>query len=66
MEARKGPIGGSTKMLKSAEVAERLGMSLKTFHNTWKQLGIPCYQRGHWLRFMERDVQFWLEQHRVS
>ena len=64
MKTRQRALGGSTKMLTSAEVAERLGMPLSTFQKRWRGLGIPYYKRDRWLRFMERDVEFWIEQQR--
>lgn len=55
-----GALGGSNKVLTSAEVAELLGMSLSNFQHRWRELGIPHVKRGHLLRFLQRDVEHWV------
>ena len=66
MEQRTRALGGSTRLLTSAEAAERLNMSLSTFQKRWRSLGIPYHRHGRWLRFMERDLDHWLEQQQVA
>ncbi len=60
MERPTGALGGSNKLLTSADVASLLGMSLSNFQKRWRQLGIPYVKRGHLLRFLLRDVEHWI------
>jgi hypothetical protein len=63
MEPRKGPLGGSTKMINSRQAADILGIALSTFQKRWRSFGIPHHMIGGTaLRFMERDVQFYRDQ----
>lgn len=59
----------SGRVLKTREVAERLGLHLKTVEALARGRKIPCYRisdgpRGHF-RFREDQVDAWLERRRV-
>jgi excisionase family DNA binding protein len=54
-------IGGSNKLVSTAELAAYLNVPLKTIQSNWKRWGLPGFRVGKHVRFRERDVHAWLE-----
>ena len=57
-------LGG--RVISAAQAAEILGMSRKTFYNSYKAMGIPVVRRGRSVRFRERAIFTWIERHEVK
>jgi excisionase family DNA binding protein len=50
------------RMLNSAEIAEKLGLSVSTIRK-WVHFGfIPHVKLGRAVRFKEKDVEAWIEE----
>lgn len=53
------------RLLTAREVAEWLGLSPETVLRKWRAGEIPGYRLGsNVLRFKERELEAWLEEHR--
>lgn len=59
-------LGGSNRMISLRDTAERLGVTPDSFYKTWRRWGIPAYRIGKAIKFRERDIEHWLEQHRID
>ena len=59
---RKGPLGGSNRLLSSRDVAAILAIPERTVRDRWKEWGLPAYRIGKHLRWKERDVYAWIER----
>ena len=57
--------GGSNRMLSAAELADMLGVSADTVYRQWKSWGLTAFRVGGSLRFRERHVEAWLEEHQA-
>ena len=55
-------IGGSNKMIGTAEVAELLGYRQDTIQKTWREMNLPGIKVGKYIRFRVRDIETWLDQ----
>lgn len=55
-------IGGSNRLIGTAEAAEYIGYKRKTVQSEWKSMGLPAIKTGHQLRFRLRDLEAWVEQ----
>jgi excisionase family DNA binding protein len=49
------------ELLTTAEVAAWLRIDLRTVYRL-KAQGMPCYQKGHILRFKRGDIESWMQQ----
>ncbi len=56
-------LGGSNRLLTSAEVGELLGLPERTIRAQWKQWGLRAYRVGRAIRWRERDVHAWIDAH---
>ncbi|MFF9560713.1 helix-turn-helix domain-containing protein [Streptomyces albus] len=55
--------GGSNQLLTSKEVADWLRVSETTVRNKYRSWGLKPQKVGRLLRFRERDVVTYLDQH---
>ncbi|MDF2261166.1 helix-turn-helix domain-containing protein [Streptantibioticus ferralitis] len=55
--------GGSNRLLTPAEVAEWLRVSETTVRNRYRAWGIKPQKVGRLLRFRERDIANYLDEH---
>jgi len=60
---RTGTLGGSNRMLSAREVATILGIPERTIREKWREWRLPAYRIGKHLRWKERDVYAWIDQH---
>jgi excisionase family DNA binding protein len=58
---RQAPVGGSNRLLTAAEVADYLGVPVKTIYARWRNCGLTACRVGRHPRFRQRHVQDWLE-----
>lgn len=56
-------LGGSNRLLNSAEVGELLGLPERTVRAEWKRWGLQAYRIGRAIRWRERDVHTWIDAH---
>ncbi|MDA8320798.1 MAG: helix-turn-helix domain-containing protein [Actinomycetota bacterium] len=49
-------------MLTAAEVAEYLGVPVKTIYARWQDWGLTACRVGRHLRFRQRHVEDWLDR----
>jgi excisionase family DNA binding protein len=56
-------LGGSNRLLTSAEVGELLGLPERTIRAEWKRWGLQAYRIGRAIRWRERDVHAWIDAH---
>ena len=54
-------IGGSNRMLSTAEAAELTGYARSTIQRRWRELGLPGVKYAKHVHFRERDVLAWIE-----
>ncbi len=54
-------LGG--RVISAADAARLLGMGRKNFYNSYKRMGIPAVRRRRTVRFRERAVLAWIEDH---
>lgn len=60
-------IGGSNKMLPTAEAAEYLGLpNAESLRENWRRWGIPASKYGKTLKFRQRDLDVFIAQREVS
>ena len=57
---------GSNKLLDIREASDLLRVPDRRLRDHWKTWGIKAYKLGRELRFRERDLWSWLEQHPAS
>jgi excisionase family DNA binding protein len=50
-------------MLSAREVATILGIPERTIREKWREWRLPAYRIGKHLRWKERDVYAWIDQH---
>ncbi|EDY43599.1 helix-turn-helix domain-containing protein [Streptomyces sp. SPB074] len=55
--------GGSNRLLTPNQVADVLAIPKRTLYAKWREWGIPARRVGKHLRFRERDLALWIEQH---
>jgi excisionase family DNA binding protein len=55
--------GGSNRLLNLAEAADLLSVPETRLRGYWKTWGIKAYKVGRELRFKERDLWTYVEQH---
>ena len=55
-------IGGSNRMIGVPELAEFLGVPVRTVREHWRAWGLPGVRVGKYVKFRERDVALWLER----
>lgn len=48
------------------EVAERLGISVRTVYSFMERGKIPYYKIGHSVRFDEQEIEAWLEKRKMN
>jgi excisionase family DNA binding protein len=53
-------IGGSNRLLTAAEVADYLGVPVKTIYARRQDWGLTACRVGRHLRFRQRQVEDWL------
>lgn len=58
--------GGSNRLMSPEELAEYLAISKRSLLGCYREWGIPVHRVGRHLRFRVRDVEYWLEQHRIK
>jgi excisionase family DNA binding protein len=58
-------IGGSNRLLTAAEVADYLGVPVKTIYARWRDWGLTVCRVGRHLRFRQRQVEDWLERQEI-
>jgi excisionase family DNA binding protein len=56
------PVGGSNRLLTAAEVADYLGVPVKTIYARWQDWGLTACRVGRHLRFRQRHVEDWLDR----
>lgn len=66
MTERTRALGGSVQWLTEKEAAALLGTPFSTFHKNWRRWGVPGIKLGGRLKFLERDLEHWVEQQRVT
>lgn len=54
--------GGSNRLISAAEAAEILGVSRDYVYKNWRQLGLKAKRVGRSLKFLERDLENWIER----
>lgn len=54
--------GGSNRLISAAEAAEILGVSRDYVYKNWRQLGLKAKRVGRSLKFLERDIENWIER----
>ena len=60
---RTGTLGGSNRMLSAREVAAILSVPERTVREKWRDWELPAYRIGKHLRWKEREVHAWIDQH---
>lgn len=55
-------IGGSNRMIGIPELAEFLGVPVRTVRERWREWGLPGIKIGKYVKFRERDVAAWLDR----
>jgi excisionase family DNA binding protein len=55
-----------TALLKPAEAAAYLNVSLSTLYTYYREWGVPAYMVGKHLRFKASDLELWLDGQRVK
>jgi excisionase family DNA binding protein len=56
------PVGGSNRLLTAADVADYLGVPVKTIYTRWRDWGLTACRVGRHLRFRQRHVEDWLDR----
>lgn len=56
-------LGGSNRMLSARDVAAILAVPERTVREKWREWGLPAYRIGKHLRWRERDLHAWIDQH---
>ncbi len=59
-------IGGSNRLLSTAELTELLSVPVRTVQSRWREWELSAFRVGKALRFHERDIEKWLETRRVA
>jgi len=58
--------GGSNVMLSVRDLSERWGVSEKTVYKMYKAWGLPAVRIGRHVRFREREVKRYEDEHEAS
>ncbi len=53
-------------ILRRADVARELGISLRQVYNLTASGDLPCYRRGRLVWYLRRDLVAFVERHRVG
>lgn len=53
-------------ILRRADVARELGISLRQVYNLTASGDLPCYRRGRVVWFLRRDLIAFVERHRIG
>ncbi len=58
-------IGGSNRLIGTAELAAFLGVPVRTVQEEWRAWGLPGHKIGRYVKFRERDSERWLDSRRM-
>jgi excisionase family DNA binding protein len=56
----------SNKLLSAKETAVFLDVPLSTLYERWRLWGLTAHRVGRGLKFRERDLEKWLDSHKME